>query len=1108
MVGRRARVLVVLVAVSCVPAVFAQEIDRASVGLPERWLQGYVRSIAGEVITYPWAYPGQRPTLLSRATDGHMVVEWEGEPAPPGAPEERITYLWHAGTASESGAHRFELSVNGAKCATFTSGPTRNDREWSVRGNGGAVLTFKTTRVGPFAELFGFMGLTAPRSLFGAGAPRFAVVGEAGNSQDYYLGPQERVRAWLEARPEQAVLAGGTRLLRVETSHVANAQPAVVLIDGASAWSGTFGPGYTSVLVPAGPNEKHEVAIAVRVGEREVLARRVALEPVIAREIHLLPHSHVDIGYSDPQPEVERKQWKNLVDAVALGRKTADYPAEARFRWNVEGLWSVESYLAQAAPEARQEFVEAVRAGTIGLQANDTNILTGLCTPEELRHWTDGARRLRGAYGFGPIRSAMHTDIPGLSWPTVAALAHAGVRYFSSGPNYMPGLPDGGDRIGGTLAALGDAPFWWVSPSGQERLLFWMAGRGYSWFHGLNTGKISERSRDSILDYVSELVARGYQWRLIQVRYTIGGDNGPVDPELPDVVKAWNQQYETPRLVINTADAMFAELERRHGFALPERTGDMTPYWEDGALSTVAEEVMVRAAARRLGQAQTLWSLRQPAEFPFALAESAWRNVILWHEHTWGAAASVSEPDRADVVEQWRYKRAFALAADAQSRELLQAAAPAPGAAVAIVNTLAWDRTGVVLLSAELSTAGDRVVGADGRAVPSQRLADGRLAALVTVPGFDTLVVTVGAGTAAAPARAAGIDGVTLDNGQLRLELDPTADAVARLEWAGARGRNLVAGEPGLGAYRYVSGRDPAQAVGSGPARITIVDRGPLVASLRTESEAPGARSLVRTVTLLAGAQHALLDATIDKLAVRTKESAHLAFPFALSSSVVRADLGEAVVELESSQLPGSCRDFIGAHSAIDVSTPELGVSLVSPDAALWEPGAITDERPVKGGTRSWREHAAPGSTLFAYLANNYWHTNYKADQQGPVTFRFAVCPHGPFDPVALRRWSDEHDNPLLVFPANPATARVEPTVRVDSETVTVAALRPIVAGTSLLLRLYNPSAAPATAKLRFASRTARLYHSDEDGERARMVLGSKLTIAPHAAHTIRIDPQ
>ena len=352
------------------------------------------------------------------------------------------------------------------------------------------------------------------------------MTGEAAGSQDYYLGPEEQVQTFVRARAEEAVFASGERAVRVEISTTRDPEAVRIEAGGTPVVSETQ-PGYTSLLIPAGPNTDRTLPVSITVGQQAPVSQELALKTVRPRVLHLLPHSHVDIGYSDPQPEVERKQWKNLRDAVDLGRKTASYPPDARFRWNVEGLWSVESYLKQASPDDARRLSRAVRNGTIGLQANDTNLLTGLATPEELRH----GRRARAACAprtaSRPGRTAMHSDIPGLSWTSVAALSEAGVRYFSSGPNYMPGLPDGGDRIGGTLKALGDKPFWWVSPSGEERLLFWMAGRGYSWFHGLNMGRMTDRSRDDVLQYVKALADAGYPWDMVQVRYTIGGDNGP-----------------------------------------------------------------------------------------------------------------------------------------------------------------------------------------------------------------------------------------------------------------------------------------------------------------------------------------------------------------------------------------------------------------------------------------------------------------------------------------------------------------------------------------------------------------------------------------------------
>jgi hypothetical protein len=1125
------------------PPLVAQQAARSSLPMPPTWSQGYARPVSGEVLVYPWAYPGQVEALLSRATDGRMAVEWEGEALPAGPGDGIVTYLWHAGTASGYGAHRFILFVNDRLCATFTSGQTTADREWSVRGEGAATLWFKTTRVGTFNELFGFMWLTAPRSLFGTGAPRFRVVGEAADSQDYYLGPKEPVRSWVRVRPEEAVLAGGHRAVRLEISRVGDAAAVALKTGTQTLWGGTANPGFTSALVPAGPNQKTRLPLVVEIDGRTALEDMLELTPVRRREVHLLPHSHVDIGYSDPQPAVERKQWKNLRDAVELVRKTASYPPEARFKWNVEGLWSVESYLKQASLEDRDAFVAAVKQGSIGLQANYTNILTGLATPEELRHWTDAARQLRTAYGFPPIRSAMHSDIPGLSWTVVSGLAEAGVRYFSSGPNYVPGLPDRGDRIGATIKALGDRPFWWASPSGEQRLLFWMAGRGYSWFHGLNTGQMSDNSRDTVLDYVRELSSAGYPWDLIQARYTIGGDNGPTDPSLPDIVKRWNEQFETPRLVINTAEAMCAELEKRHGAALPVMSGDMTPYWEDGAISTAAEEALTRASARRLAQAQTLWALRNPAAFPVDQIAEAWRNVLLWHEHTWGAADSVSQPDRQDVVEQWEYKRAFAVRADQLSRAALDGASPRTGDSVDVINTLAWARSGLVIIPADQSRAGDRVVTAANRALPSQRLLDGRLAVWIKdIPPLGSVRLRVEPGGPAQSDQTIKMGESSLDNGRVRIEIDRGTGAIARLFWRPATaGRSVVLGSPGsagapgvagrgstptavgftwrpggetgkdvligtgLFNYLYVPGRDPSQAQGVGGVNVRVDDRGPLVATVRVETDAAGATKLIRVVQLVAGSDTVFVSAALDKRRVRTKESAHLALPLSIPDGVVRLDEGEAVVEAERNQLAGSCRDFVGVHSAVDVSGRDYGVSVATLDAPLIELGAMTDERQNAARVRSWPEKVVPGTTLYAYLLNNYWHTNYKADQEGPLRFRFALQPHGAFDVVALRRFSDEQDQPLLVVPAVAAALPVKAPFTVAGGRVIAALVAPVDAGKALLIRLYNPTASETEASIRPATSGARLFAADSQGTAERPI-GSMVKLPPYATRMVRLD--
>ncbi len=170
-----------------------------------------------------------------------------------------------------------------------------------------------------------------------------------------------------------------------------------------------------------------------------------------------------------------------------------------------------------------------------------------------------------------------------------------------------------------------------------------------------------------------ELEEQNYPYDMVQLRYTIVADNGPTDPDLPDFVKTWNEKYLSPKLVIATASSMFEEFERRWGKTLPSYAGDITPYWEDGALSTLRELGMARRASERLVQAEALACITGAPAIPRQQFDNAWRNVHLFDEHTWGAHNSVSEPDDPFAVSQWNVKKAYVV-------ELREAIEGSPGA--------------------------------------------------------------------------------------------------------------------------------------------------------------------------------------------------------------------------------------------------------------------------------------------------------------------------------------------------------------------------------------------------------------------------------------------
>ena len=175
-------------------------------------------------------------------------------------------------------------------------------------------------------------------------------------------------------------------------------------------------------------------------------AQQGGVKPERKWVVYLLPHPHVDIGYTHVQTEVERMHWRIIDAALELCRKTADYPPGARFKWNTEVLWPVDNYLRQASNEKKRQLIEAIRGGQFGLDAFYGNELTGLCRPEELlrlMQWSISLGRHCGV----KVESAMADDVPGFTWGIVPAMAQAGVKYFFNRAE-QPGSHRSNVRVG------------------------------------------------------------------------------------------------------------------------------------------------------------------------------------------------------------------------------------------------------------------------------------------------------------------------------------------------------------------------------------------------------------------------------------------------------------------------------------------------------------------------------------------------------------------------------------------------------------------------------------------------------------------------------------
>jgi alpha-mannosidase len=299
---------------------------------------------------------------------------------------------------------------------------------------------------------------------------------------------------------------------------------------------------------------------------------------------------------------------------------------------------------------------------------------------------------------------------------------------------------------------------------------------------------------------------------------------------------------------------------------------------------------------------------------------------------------------------------------------------------------------------------------------------------------------------------AAGVSGNTIENSLLSVSVNPNTGVISSLEWK-RNGLQLASTrqEGGLNEYIYVPGTDPKDAKRVTNVKVSVKEKGKLVSSLLVEADAPGCRKFSYEVRVVEGVNRVDVINRLDKEAIRTKEGVHVAFPFNVPEGQLRYDVAHGIVRPEEDQLPGACKNFFSVQSWVDVSNDQRGITWATPDAPLIEIGSITAER-------RWLKETDNAQNLYSYVMNNYWHTNYKADQEGMITFRYSLQPHGELLMEDVVRFGMGQREPLIAVaaagPAKPDNSLFE----IESNSIVAISAKPIGTNGSWLLCLYNPT--------------------------------------------------
>ena len=882
----------------------------------------------------------------------------------------------------------------------------------------------------------------------------------------------------------------------------------------------------TLLLPPdTGFRDEEQALLTLRQGFSK-LRKTVKIPPMRHWTVYIYSHSHVDIGYTNTQANVEILHKTNIVEGIKLGEETKDYPDGAPYRWNPEVTWPLERYWNGATPSQKESVISAIRSKYLRIDASYLNTNTSACNDEEMFQMFRFSREMQKLAGVN-MNTMQQVDIPGFSWGMVPVMLQQGVRYIMSWPN---------SARAGYSHELDEKPFWWLGPDKKSKILFFqpgMYGNSGSMTKGGATGRpwFGQRDPDKVpaviktgsadvnfLKALTERERKDYPYDYYVVSWSLW-DNCPLDADLSDAVKSWNEKYAYPHLVISGSSDIMQMIESEYGDKLPVVSGDFTEYWTDGLGTAAGLIAKNRNAKEQLVQAEILWTMLHPGKAaPRKEFDEAWRYIALGTEHTW-CAENTTEPFFQDAI--WKVKQSyFREAGDRTQTMLEEAIAPATdrssgalgppegpsNGGVVVFNTHSWPNGGLITLSVAESAKGDRVVADNGIEVPSQRLSSGELAFLsADVPPLGSRHYRVVKGK---PEMTGGciIEGTTLQNGYLKVTLSPESGNITQMI-------NLISGHNyadvkvngGLNAFRWMPG-DSDNAIADSVVSVSVSESGPLVAELTVVSKGRGCRSVLRKVRLVCGQPWLEISNTVDKLPLVAKDGIHFGFGFNIPQATTRMDIPWGIVEVEKDQWSMANRNWLTMQRWIDISNYSDGVTWCSLDAPLVESGTMTANQTGTwaGERKPWLKKLRPDGTVYSWVMNNHWFTNFPLTQDGPVEFRYRILPHEGYDAALANRFGMEQSQPLIHLAAD-KNAISKPLLSVNGPpSVAVSIVKSTTVAGSVIIRFRSVSDSDESVKISWPAGDPSEVNMCEQDEISGKQVGNEVTVPSNGMLTLK----
>jgi alpha-mannosidase len=871
-----------------------------------------------------------------------------------------------------------------------------------------------------------------------------------------------------------------------------------------------------------------------------ISATPTTITPAKKWTVAIIPHEHLDIGFTDYAAKVAELHAQSIDAAMDLIKRTPD------FRWTLDGSWVANQYLNTRSPEAQIEFLDHVRAGSIVIPPEISNQHTGNASWEGLTRSLYNERRLEREFKLPRADAAQIVDVPSYTWGYASILHDAGIKYFVAASNSWRA----------PVMLLGrwneKSPFYWEGPDGS-RVLMWYS-RAYLQAHTLfGSPWRMESVRDALPVFLQACTRPDYTADTAII-FGTQLENTPLAKEQSEIVGSFNREFAWPHLEFSTVHSAMQRIEREWKGEIPVVRGDFGPYWEDGYGSDAAYTAIHRENQHRIATSEVLGSAVSALDSrvhadKFQL-EDAWRNELLYDEHTWTYVGATTQPEHHQSEDQIALKEARVVRARDDISESIQrgwaqleALVKPKENSIAIFNSLNWPRNG--LIETDLPVDAKIVDPESGSDVPFEILWKGKG---ISLPGFGPgnirvrfvaanvpavgykLYTIKSAGSSDAMANgttASPISGKAIENQFYRIVIDPSSGAIASV-FDKQLGRELVDQNSPykFGSYLYVTGGDdypnnslyrfgaglkpPALSVHAANSGSVVTTRKTAIGTvIQLTSTAPNTPSIQTEILLLNDEKKILITYRLHKDRVLARESAYIAFPFAVSNPKFTYGSQTGWVDPSKDELPGGSREWYLPATFASVFNPQVAATVVPLDAPLITFGDIV--------RANWAADFKPqSSTILSWLMNNYWGTNFPAWQRGDFTFRYAITSSAQFDPAAATRfgWNAltplERDDISASQDVSPLPAQQASLIEISDPGATLLTWKTAEDGDGSILRIQESAGKTSDVKIvskLFSFEKAWLCNVLEDNQAELATAGGALSIPikPFQVLTIRI---